>query len=91
VTPITIDVVIVAYYITDAGVCLRGGVVFFDGRWVCRSRIVPGLLSLILSVTRTVFAEINVLQRQIQDLFDVKDGSWILRLLASEPIAAECH
>jgi hypothetical protein len=39
------------------------------------TRLVPGLLSLILSVIRTMFAEITALQRQIQDLFDAKDGS----------------
>jgi hypothetical protein len=85
VNPISIDAVIIAYILTDAGVCSRGGVVFFDGRWVCRSRIVPCLLSLILSLTRV--------RRdcQFQDLFDAKDRSWISRLLASEPIAAECH
>ena len=44
-----------------------------------------------LSVVHTVFAKITVLQRQIHDLFDTKDGFWIPRLLASEPIAAECH
>jgi hypothetical protein len=68
VNPITIcAVTMLACLHTDAGVCSQGGVIFFDGRcqWVCRPRIDPDLLSLILSVAHTVFAEITVLQRQI--------------------------
>ena len=59
VNPIIINAVTIFQLVcvhTDAEVCSRGGVVFFDGRCVCRSRIVPGHLNLILSVTHTVFA-----------------------------------
>jgi hypothetical protein len=48
---------------TDGGVYSRVGVVFFNGKWVRRSRIDPGLLSLIFSVIRTVFAGITRLPR----------------------------
>jgi hypothetical protein len=62
-------------------------------RWVRRSRIVPDLLTLILSVTQNRVRRDYRTQQQIQNLFDAKpqDGSWIFRLLASKPIAAECH
>lgn len=64
--------------------------VFFNNIYWC---VVPGLVRQILSVSVScpITCHGDNCRRQILDLSETKDGSWVLRPLASEPVAAERH